>query len=344
MTFVLFVTASSPQNASSVGSAFAPFGHRMPAASSSLDPDLEGLAEQFALKAEAAPDDALREWSESTTSLRPELQAAAARIANQRLTWRARALLSTRPNGAALLMQWSAEVAQRPRLMRLQGTPPRSSYAYCASLVLQRGSRAAAAGLREGRLTIVGLRRDTSTLDNKGRGVYDDDIVVLNGAAGLHSVRVFPACTEPGAQYSQRAKPVASGGRVDPRYAGVTFKKIEGADVNGDGILDAGRLRAGTYLFAEKDGGYMDARAFQSLSAQVAERDTNGDGRFNASDPNRIDLKGAGTSMYIHRGGIQANRNTWSAGCQTVPDNRYGAFLASLGRIKTFHYVLIDGD
>lgn len=265
-------------------------------------------------------------------------------MANQRLSWRARAQLSTSSQGAALLMNWAADVNQRPRLMRVQGTPPLSTYAYCESLVRQRGSRAAAAALREGRLTVVGLRRETSTLVNQGRGKYDDDLVVLNGVAGLHSVRVFPACTEPGAQYAHRAKPLAAGGRVDPRYSDVRFKKLEGVDVNKDGILDAGRLRAGSYLFSEKDGGYMDARAFQSLDAQVAERDTNGDGRFNASDSNRIDLKGAGTAMYIHRGGAQVTRNTWSAGCQTIPDNLFVTFLASLGRVKTFYYVLIDGD
>lgn len=311
--------------------------------SSPIGLDLDRFATEIANEADRDPAAAVKSWRERSAGLLDPERDAAARMVNQRLNWGARARLSTTAEGAALLMSWTAEAYKRPRLMRLQGPGAKSPYAYCASLVAQRGSAAARAALREGKMMVVGLRRDTDTLANRGRGVYDDDIVVLNGAAGRHSAQVFPGCTEPGAQYAHRASPVASGGRLDPRYANVRFKKVEGVDVNRDGIRDAGRLKEGSYLFAEKDGGYMDARAFQSLTAQVAERDTNGDGRFNANDAKRIDLKGAQTSMYIHRGSAQAIQNTWSAGCQTIPDNLFRSFLASLGRVTTFYYVLIDG-
>ncbi|SEK82184.1 hypothetical protein SAMN05216359_103217 [Roseateles sp. YR242] len=121
------------------------------------------------------------------------------------------------------------------------------------------------------------------------------------------------------------------------------FKHTEGFDVNGDGIAEIGRLRAGTYFFGEKPRGHVKRRAFEATRTQTAERDTNGDGRFHAFDPNRIDTKNAQTTMYIHRGGTQASGNTWSAGCQTIPDDLYYRFLASLGQMSSFHYVLVDG-
>ena len=61
-------------------------------------------------------------------------------------------------------------------------------------------------------------------------------------------------------------------------------------------------------------------------------------------DKSRIDPKGAGTSMYIHRGGADTvlEPNTWSAGCQTVPKNRYPTFLKAVGKPNAFYYVLVN--
>ncbi len=135
-------------------------------------------------------------------------------------------------------------------------------------------------------------------------------------------------------------------------------KKNEGMDADGDGILDAGRLVQGTYQYTEKPGGHLGARAFRVGSrikkgkksvfvegaTQVVERDTDGDGLFTSADPSRIDRTGAGTTMYIHRGGSDAvaTVNTWSAGCQTIPKNRYGIFLSHIPVNATFYYVLIN--
>ncbi|MEO7253286.1 MAG: hypothetical protein ABIZ64_03490 [Casimicrobium sp.] len=135
-------------------------------------------------------------------------------------------------------------------------------------------------------------------------------------------------------------------------------KKNEGMDADGDGILDAGRLVQGTYQYTEKPGGHLGARAFRVGSrikkgkksvfvegpTQVVERDTDGDGLFTSADPSRIDRTGAGTTMYIHRGGSDAvgTVNTWSAGCQTIPKNRYSIFLSHIPVNATFYYVLIN--
>ena len=122
------------------------------------------------------------------------------------------------------------------------------------------------------------------------------------------------------------------------------FSKADGSDLNKDGIKDAGRLVAGTYRYFEKRGGFLGARAFQVGETQVVERDTDGDGLFTRADPGRIDKKGAGTSMYIHRGGNDdtSGAGTWSAGCQTIPKSVYGKFLAAVGRPSAFHYVLVN--
>jgi hypothetical protein len=219
-----------------------------------------------------------------------------------------------------------------------------------------------------GKLVLVGIRNSSSTMANKGIGSYDDAIVVVKGIGATRMSASFPACTEPSAQYAQRAAvdpKSKTGERVDTRYAGVTKKydkkgnpKNDGVDINADGILDAGRLIAGTYQYAEKPNGHLGARAFQVGSRtqkgkkstfvagpnQVVERDTDGDGLFTNADPSRIDPTGAGTTMYIHQGGSDAgaNPNTWSAGCQTIPKNRYATFLGHIPVNSVFNYVLIN--
>jgi hypothetical protein len=236
-------------------------------------------------------------------------------------------------------------------------------YHYYASIADTFGDISVKSALDGGQIVLLGLRTSSSTLANKGQGSYDDSITVIKGTGFTRETATFPACTEPGAQYSQRAalKPGGKKGeRVDSRYTAVKHRKNDGVDVNADGILDAGRLVEGTYQYAEKPNGHLGARAFQvgarvqqgkkSLfrvgATQVAERDTDGDGLFSANDPSRIDPTGAATTMYIHQGGEEKNGvgNTWSAGCQTIPKNRYTAFLRQVPVNSTFYYVLINAN
>ena len=245
---------------------------------------------------------------------------------------------------------------------------PLLSYSYYASLADTFGAPGVQSAVAGGQLLMVGIRNASGTMANKGIGSYDDAIVVVKGVGAARMSATFPACTEPSAQYAQRAAvdpKSKTGERVDPRYADVTKKydknkkpKNDGVDVNADGILDAGRLVAGTYQYAEKSHGHLGARAFRvgsriqkgkksifvSGPSQVVERDTDGDGLFSNADPSRIDPSGAGTSMYIHQGGSDAvaHPNTWSAGCQTIPKNRYGTFLTHIPVNATFYFVLIN--
>jgi hypothetical protein len=217
-------------------------------------------------------------------------------------------------------------------------------YDFYSSIALQCGTGPAREALRSGKAVLVALRKSSSTLANKGKGSYDDKIVVLNGSGYIRHASSFVACTEPGAQYSQRAAP---GANKDKRYQDVKFRKLEGVDVNKDQIRDAGRLLEGTYLYYEKTGGHLGDRAFEVKVAQVAERDTDGDGRFTKQDTNRIDTEGVKTSMYIHNGGSDADStpNTWSAGCQTIPKNHYKSFLSKVGTKATpFYYVLVNAN
>ena len=306
--------------------------------------DFNAFARDFALRAPGDPAGAVADWRAATAGMTADLRSALGRVVNARLDARARSALRGSPGGLALVFEWAVEKMLPPPMPRLPFFSPRQAYGYCASLVEERSSGAARHALDRGLPLLVGLRRETSTLANKGRGVYDDVIAVLNGRGGSRSARFFPARTEPGAQYSARAARTAKGTVVDARYAAVRFRKNEGADVDGDGIPELGRLVAGTYVFAEKTGGFLGNRAFKATADQTVERDTDGDGFFDRADAKRIDTKGAGRSLYIHRGGADnvADVNTWSAGCQTIPGNVYGDFLATVGRPASFCYVLVD--
>ncbi len=268
------------------------------------------------------------------------------RVLDVRLGIRDRSLVSASEAGRMLLFQIATDRANRPEPPQRQiFATPKAAAAYFAALLCQYGSREAQQRLRQGRPSLLALRRSSSTLANRGLGSYDDQLAVLNAGGVAGQLRLFPICTEPGAQYSQRAdKGTSALGLIDQRYAMVSDnKKNEGADVNGDGIKDIGRLVAATYHYHEKKNGHLGARAFMVKTTQVAERDTDGDGWFTLSDPSRIDPSTAGTSMYIHRGGNDGGgANTWSAGCQTIPGRVYGAFLGSLGGFGNFFYVLVN--
>ena len=305
--------------------------------------DLRRLAAKFLERARNSDTDTFRWLSYLLQSLPKDLRGTLRQLIAIRLDWRARALLNAHPEGRALLLQQTVDKSSAPMLPQLPFLAPRLAHDFYGSLAFERGSDAAKKAFITGETLLVGLRRESSTLWNNGRGSYDDHIAVLRGRGRTRSARVFPICTEPGAQYSQRSTPKGAG-RVDARYVNVRHRKADGVDINKDGIKDIGRLAAGTYEYFEKTGGFLGSRAFQVKTTQVVERDTNGDGRFTRDDPSRIDRRGAGTTMYIHRGGAigEKGSNTWSAGCQTVPLNVYPDFLSALGSSRQFFYVLIN--
>lgn len=194
-----------------------------------------------------------------------------------------------------------------------------------AALIEKHGDDTAKAEFAAGKRVVIALRKTTHRKANQGRGVYDDQLVVVRKSSGTVSATTISCNTEPSGQYGH------GGAKDDTGY-----------DVNRDGKVDQGRLVAGTYHYVAKPGGHLGGPAFWTSSSQTAERDVNQDGVWDAADgEGRIDPTHVGRTMYIHRGG---DDNTWSAGCQTIRKSDYNAFMSSLGGQTGFSYILINAS
>ena len=250
------------------------------------------------------------------------------------------------------------------RVDELRGLTPSQRYDVYASVIEVHGSQAAQDALNTSDRVILGLRQENSTLasmddpattrvdeslSHSGKGVYDDRLVVLwkdaNGRG--HVYEALRANTEPTAQYDHHAgstgrRPYAHGGTdtrvraASPGFEDVSRPgKIEGDDVNGDGVRDLGRMAEGTY---EMEGtthawpgrpGVMSfalrpsATAVRDGQLQI-ERDSNADGLFNDADVNG--RQALNNSFKIHLG---SRANTDSAGCQTVHSGDAEEFIAA---------------
>jgi hypothetical protein len=282
---------------------------------------------------------AFSQWRNIVEPIPPSLQEFFWRVVETRLSARAEARL----RGLREWRDFYGEILdarfRRPCAERPQFRTPKQEFDSYAAIFWRFGSTQARFDLAFGRLVMLSLRRESSTLAHRGKGSYDDLLVIMRRTGRFRELSTFPICTEPGAQYSQRAST-----KTDKRYKDVKFSKADGVDIDKDGIKDAGRLTEGTYQYFEKKGGHLGDRAFIVGITQIAERDTDGDGRFTTGDRKRIDPSGAGKTMYIHRGGADnvLEPNTWSAGCQTIPKNRYPTFLKAVGKPNAFYYVLVN--
>jgi hypothetical protein len=281
---------------------------------------------------------AFSQWRRIVEPVPPALQEFLWRVVETRLSSKAEARLRSLRDWRDFYGEILDARFRRPSAERPPFRTPKQEFDSYAAILWRYGALQARFDLNFGRLVMLSLRKESSSLARRGKGSYDDLLVVMRKIGRFRELSAFPICTEPGAQYSQRA------GSGDKRYKDVKFRKADGVDINNDRIKDAGRLTEGTYEYFEKKGGFLGDRAFQVKTTQIVERDTDGDGRFNQDDPSRIDTKGAGTTMYIHRGGEDSvlEPNTWSAGCQTIPKNRYPTFLKAVGRPSSFQYVLVN--
>ena len=237
-----------------------------------------------------------------------------------------------------------------------------------ASVVASRGNQAARDSLdTNGERVILGLRNETQTTFNHGTGDYDDRLVLVwKDNRGIRHAREFnEANTEPSAQYdhhagsdgTRRYADVGASPRLarSPGFEEVSRRKIEGDDVNRDGVRDLGRLGEGTTeMLATTHPTYAGGRqngnefALRPSAAAVTDgtgrvqRDSNADGWFTAADVNGVqDLN---NTFKIHRGG---RRNTDSAGCQTIGGGDYGEFITEVRRNTQqdrWQYVLTSAD
>ncbi|WP_076070873.1 glycoside hydrolase family protein [Sphingomonas montana] len=195
-----------------------------------------------------------------------------------------------------------------------------------ADIVRTRGDASAQAALAAGELVIVGLRTPTAYDSNRGRGTYDDAMVIVHQVAGSIDSATFRCNTEPSAQYVNHAD-----------------RSKRPPDANRDGVGDLGVLMTGQTIHYVM-GTFLKAAALkidQSRSYRVG-RDTNHDNRHGGNDP--VSMVPAAGGMHIHIGGAT---NTWSMGCQTLPPTEHARFFATLRRWapqqRSFYYVLVDG-
>ncbi|MCW0388538.1 hypothetical protein NB722_003077 [Xanthomonas sacchari] len=249
------------------------------------------------------------------------------------------------------------------------------TYDVYASIVQVKGNDAAHDALaRPNERVVLGLRQENSTFaamqdrghpailanDNPatprvnearaGTGVYNDRLVVLwKDANGTRHVQVAQqANTEPTAQYDHHAgntgqRPLAGGGVENRRFAPspgyesiAAPRKIEGDDVNADGIRDLGRLRDGTIEMEQGthpnplrrgavDVALRPSQAAVDAGRGAVQRDTNADGWFDQTDVNGVqDLN---NTFKIHRGSYGS---TDSAGCQTIHPAEYNDFIGAV--------------
>ena len=200
-----------------------------------------------------------------------------------------------------------------------EGKTEAEKYDVYESYILAFGQSAARTALTDKKKVLLGLRVPTSTGSNKGKGTYDDRMVVLWQAAdGTKHAQEFKFNTEPSSQYQGK----------------------EGADVGGDKQRDLGCLPPGSYGYKKSTSTKLGSvlRPRQTL---YVERDTNRDGVFDSNDtydPKKLGGLSSGDSVLIHKGGLD---NTWSAACQTIPKDEFGSFWKALDKQNEFEYVLV---
>jgi LysM repeat protein len=188
-----------------------------------------------------------------------------------------------------------------------------------ANYINQFGNATAKADLQNGKKVALSLRVDTNTNANQGLGRYDDRMVLVwQDKSGVKHAREFNANTEPSGWYEP-------GGQYS--------RKPVGADFNGDGRGDQGRLADGSYRYTV--GTFLGARALMSGNDQVTERDTNHNGKF---DDGVTSARGD-YGMHTHIG--NSNR-TGSAGCLTLPPSEHARFFDTLGSQNSLSSVVVN--
>ena len=305
----------------------------------------EALDRYVAVGARSELDRAVRFWAQESTPALERLQQA------------------TRP---PRMPEYNGRDANAPN--ELVGLTLEQKYDIYASIVEARGSQAGFDALRNEESVILGLRKETSTVESiddpripgvhdgelrRGTGVYDDHIVVLRKDVdgSRHWSMADRASTEPTAQYDAHARPVQ--GREDTAYADVQWRRPQGERADGDAIPDLGRMAEGSFEMLRAThparGNPNDfslrptpEQAREPRNTGLVQRDTNGDGWFTQNDIDGVQQ--LNNSFKIHAGSLY---NTDSAGCQTIHPGEYDRFIAAVqgNRQQTrWQYVLTSTE
>lgn len=188
-----------------------------------------------------------------------------------------------------------------------------------ANYINQFGNSTAKADLQNGKKVVLSLRVDTNTNANQGLGHYDDRMVLLwQDKNGVKHAQEFNANTEPSGWYEP-------GGRYS--------RNPVGADFNGDGRGDQGRLADGSYRYTV--GAFLGARALMSSNDQVTQRDTNHNGKFDDD----VTSPRSDYGMHVH---IGSSNRTGSAGCLTLPPSAHAGFFDTLGGQNLLSNVVVN--
>lgn len=207
-----------------------------------------------------------------------------------------------------------AVATQRAGLPDTSGLSEAQKFDLYAQQVQAGGDATARNDLAAGQRVILGLRVDSAVNANGGQGTYDDRMVVLwKDANGTKHVREYSANTEPSSRY---------------------YAKGYGADINGDGRKELGRLQEGSLRYSVGHSANL-GDVLRPQQAYAVTRDTNHDNRFGAGDASTR----SGSDFLFHAGGRSM---TGSAGCQTLAPGDFRDFWATLGGQRDFSYVLMN--
>lgn len=188
-----------------------------------------------------------------------------------------------------------------------------------ANYINQFGNATAKTDLQNGKKVALSLRVDTNTNANQGKGLYDDRMVLVwQDKSGVKHAQEFNANTEPSGWYEP---------------GGQHARDSVGADFNGDGRGDQGRLADGSYRYTV--GNFLGARALMSGNDQVTQRDTNHNGKFDDG----VTSPRSDYGMHVHIGNTD---RTGSAGCLTLPPSEHAEFFDTLGNQNSLSNVVVN--
>jgi hypothetical protein len=209
----------------------------------------------------------------------------------------------------------------------------RAAYEQFERYLKEENHREAFNALQEGKRVILGFRNPSSSRANAGLGLYDDRFVVMWSDGSVGSAQEFIGNTDPSAYYED-----SGDGR-----ASLTGNAAMGADADGDGRLDLGRIPAGVHLYRKGTSKKFGDRVLRSVNAILAERDINHDGAFAEQEATSVtDQAAMLVRDFLFHPGLPDR--TGSAGCQTMLPEIYELFWAALGDQEEILYVLIEVD
>ncbi|MGK7943124.1 MAG: SH3 domain-containing protein [Microcystaceae cyanobacterium] len=186
-------------------------------------------------------------------------------------------------------------------------------YNYCRQVIMSHGGN-----FFDGvnRRNLLSFRQETSTKENRWKGLYDDVTFMLwKDGNGQKHCNNYKSNTEPSSWYEDNT---TNRNRKPHR------RPIYGRDANRDGRKDLGRLQEGYYEYKKGYSSSLGNVLIPTEDAMTVIRDIDHDGIFEDHEP----MLGA-SDMLFHAG---LTWRTGSAGCQTMHPNIYKGFWKDLTR------------